>query len=129
VLGYSSGEVATTLATDWGLGTIRVRQIGADTAAEVRRLRRELAEADGAEFILLELPLAQPGTPALCRAAEQAGVSFTRLGSGSAHGGDVLGLQYQSTRLDPSRLQIASPFARELVDYVAAERARVEQLG
>jgi anti-sigma regulatory factor (Ser/Thr protein kinase) len=129
VLGFGSGDVTTTLATDWGIATIRVRQIGPDTAAEVRRLRRELAEADGAEFILLELPLAQPGTPGLCRAAEQAGFFFSRLGPSFAGDGDVLGLQYQSTRLDTSRLQIASPFGRELLDYVAAERARVEQLG
>ena len=37
----------------------------------------------------------------------------------------MLCLQYLGGELDPRLLQIATPFGRELLDYVTAERARV----
>jgi hypothetical protein len=47
------------------------------------------------------------------------------LGPHFAPDGDALRLQYLAVELDPARLQVASPFARELLAYVARERARV----
>jgi hypothetical protein len=120
-----SGEVVVSMLHNFGAGTIRVRRVGADTVAEVRRARRDLCETAAAEVVYLELPLAQAGTPALCAAAEADGFFFSGLAPRFAPDGDALRLQYLNTELDVSRLQIASPFGRELLDYVAAERARV----
>src|SRR5581483_5309529 len=120
-------RVDVSFKPDYGLGIIRVRQIGPDTGSAVRRLRRELAES-GAEAIFVEVPLAQPGAPALCRAAESAGFFFSGLGPSFAADGDALRLQYLSVPLDAAGLQIASPFGRELLAYVEAERQRVERL-
>jgi len=39
--------------------------------------------------------------------------------------GDALCLQYVGEELDTRLLQIASPFGKELLDYVTAERTRV----
>ena len=108
---------------------MRVQHQGPTTAAALRRVRRELAESSGAEAIFLELPLGEPGTPALCMAAEQEGFFFSGVGPCFAPGGDVLRLQYLNTPLDTERLQIASPFGGELCAYVEAERQRVAGLG
>ena len=99
--------------------------MGADTAAEVRRARQDLCETAAAEVVYLELPLAQPGTPALCVAAEADGFFFSSLAPRFAPDGDALRLQFLNCPLDTDRLQIASPLGQELLAYVAAERARV----
>ena len=41
-------------------------------------------------------------------------------------GCDVLQLQYGEVEMGIDRLAVAGPFARELVDYVAADRARID---
>jgi hypothetical protein len=129
VLGYGAGEVEVYFKPDYRLGIMRVRHMGPTTAAALRRVRRELAESSGAEAIFLELPLGEPGTPALCLAAEREGFFFSGVGPSFTPDGDVLRLQYLNTPLDTERLQIASPFGRELCAYVEAERQRVARLG
>lgn len=101
-----------------------MRHIGAGTAAEVCRARRALAETSGAEAIFLELPLAQAGTPEVCRAAEEEGFFFSGLASHFAADGDALLLQWLGVELDIALLQVENPFARDLVAYVAQERER-----
>jgi hypothetical protein len=107
------------------LATIRVARVGADTAAEVRRARADLVTTAGVEAVFLELPLAQPGTAALCLAAEADGFFFSGIGPHFAADGDVLRLQYLAVPLDTARLQVLPGFGQELLAYVAAERARV----
>jgi hypothetical protein len=121
------GQVAVFLDHCWQYGEIRVQRVGADTATEIGRARRDLSDTAKAQVIYLRLPLGQAGTPELCVAAEAEGFFFAGVGVGFADDGDVLYLQYLGAPLDPTRLQIASPFAQELVDYVAAERARVSR--
>jgi anti-sigma regulatory factor (Ser/Thr protein kinase) len=123
------GRVAVSFQPSYGLGIIRVGRVGVDTSAEMRRARRDLCEIAAAEVVYLELPLAQPGTPDLCLAAEAEGFFFSGLGPSFAPDGDVLRLQYLNVELDLTRLQVASPFGRELVAYVAGERERVGRPG
>lgn len=85
-----------------------------------------LVEAAGAEVVYLELPLAEAGTPELCVACEAMGFFFSGVAPCFAADGDALRLQYLSVLLDPGRLQVASRFGQELVDYAATRRARVE---
>ena len=119
-----AGELAVEHLEPMNTATVRVRRCGEDTAAAVGRLARDLSAA-GAEAIYLDLPLADPGTPGLCRAAEAEGFFFGGLGPHLADGGDALRLQRLNVALDPGLLQVESPFARELVAYAAADRARV----
>jgi hypothetical protein len=107
------------------VGTIRVRRVGADTADAIGQARRELCERSGAKAVMLELPLAQPGTDDACRAAQADGFFFCGLGPAFAADGDALLLQYVAEDIDPALLQIESPFAKELLAYVVADRARV----
>lgn len=120
------GRIAVQFRPAYSSGIIRVREIGADTAAEVRRARRDLCDASGAEAVYLELPLAQPGAPALCHAAEGDGFFFSGIGPQFAPDGDALRLQFLTGPLDPSLLQVYSPFARELVEYACRQRGRAK---
>jgi RimJ/RimL family protein N-acetyltransferase len=108
-----------------GTGEIRVERVGADTLAEVRRAHQDLCSLAHVEAIYLSLPLGQAGTPAVCTGAEADGYFFCALGPQFAEDGDVLMLQWLARPLDLALLQVASPFGRELVAYVGAERERV----
>jgi hypothetical protein len=122
-----TGRVTVTLDRSWGCGEIHVEQVGIDTAAEVRRARRDLCGVAEAEVVYLYLPLAQGGTPELCLMAEADGFFFGGLGPRFAADGDALCLQYVSGDFDAGLLEVASPFGKELLDYAAAERARVHR--
>ena len=108
-------------------GTIRVRRAGADTAAAVREAREKLCDECGAKAITLELPLVQPETAEVCRAAEEDGFFFSGLGPAFAADGDALLMQYLAEDLDLSLIQIENPFAKDLLAYVGRERERVQK--
>jgi hypothetical protein len=120
-----AGRLVVGLDRSWGFGEIYVEIVGADTAAEIRRARADLCAVAEAEVVYLYLPLAQTGTPELCVQAEAEGFFFSGIGPRFVKDGDALCLQYVGGDLDPRLLQIATPFGRELLDYVTAERARV----
>jgi serine/threonine-protein kinase RsbW len=110
-------------------GVIRVRDAGPETAAAVARARRSLCEEEGAEAVFLELPLSRASTPRLCEAAEDDGFFFSGVGPYFAADGDALRLQFLNVPLDTALLQVANPFARELVAYAERERQRVRKPG
>lgn len=129
------GRVDVSFHRGLGLGSIRVLYAGADVPAEIREARRDLCEIAGAQVVYLDLPLAQPGTPDLCRAAEEEGFFFGGLGPCFApdpaepgRGSDVLRLQYLNAPLDPTQIQVANPFGQELLAYVSREWDRVTRL-
>jgi hypothetical protein len=121
------GQVSVTYSHSFDSGTIRVRQIGENTDAEIRRARHDLCEVTGAEVVYLELPLADPATPELCRRAEADGFFFGGIGPSFLQeaGADTLLLQYLHVPLDTTQIQLANPFAKELLAYTDRERARV----
>jgi hypothetical protein len=122
------GEIMVEYEAGVQVGTIGVRRVGTDTAAAVRRARHELCEGRGARALSLELPLAQAGTAEVCRAAEEEGFFFSGLGPAFASDGDALLLQFLVEDIDPSLLQVASPFAKDLLAYVGSERERVRKV-
>lgn len=119
------GRLAVHYDRDTGTGTIRVNRIGIDTLPEIYQARRDLCDLAGAAVVGLDLPLAQGGTPYLCDAAEADGFFFAGVRPHFAPDGDFLRLQYLNTELDPGRIHLASPFARELLTYILEERERV----
>jgi hypothetical protein len=124
--GWPSGEgqLRVECHSELQRGVIQVCRVGQETAGAVGRARRELCRDGRAEVVYLDLPLAQPGTPAVCEAAESDGFFFSGVAPLYLDGGDALRLQYLDVELDASRLQIESPFARELLAYVEGERRR-----
>ncbi|MDQ3815767.1 MAG: ATP-binding protein [Armatimonadota bacterium] len=124
------GEISVSYDPGMDSGMIRVKKVGADSDVEVRRARRDLCEVAGAEAVYLHLPLSQPGTPELCRAVEEEGFFFSGLGPQFAADGDVLVLQFLNVEpFDTGLVKLASPFAQELLEYMAGERERVAKLG
>jgi hypothetical protein len=122
------GHVTASLDRTWGFGDIHVHVAGEDTAAEIRQARVDLSETGGVEVVYLFLPLAQPGTPALCAAAEAEGFFWSGVGPRYAADGDMLCLQYVGVDLDLALVQVAGPAGRDMLDYVAADRERVASL-
>ncbi len=120
-----AGEVSVEYEAAVQAGTIRVRRVGADTVAAVRQAQRDLCASSGARAVTLELPLAQPGTAEICRAAEAEGFCFSGVGPDFSADGDTLLLQLVVEDLDLSLLQIDTPFAKDLLAYVGSEYVRV----
>jgi hypothetical protein len=108
--------------------TIRVRTLAADMPARVSEARRQLCGQQGIESIILEMPLAQSGTAAACEELESDGFFFSGIGPDFSTDGDALRLQYLTTDVDVSLLQIEKPFARQLASYVASERERTKAI-
>lgn len=123
-LGYGQGDVTYHRGLD--TGTIKVLQVGDDTTAEIRRAADDLFGVTGAEVVHLWLPLADPAGPALLDAAEAKGFFFLGVGPSFLPDGDALCLQRLAFDLDFDYVEIANPFARELLDYIRADRARVQ---
>lgn len=117
-------EIAVEQRPDLQRAVLRVQMVGADSAAEILHRQAELV-AGGIEGIFLELPLAQPGTPALCEALELAGFFFSGVAPGFAVDGDALRLQFLTVPLDMAQIQVEHPLAKELLSYVASERTRM----
>jgi hypothetical protein len=122
------GRLAVHYDQATGAGTIQVNHIGIDTLPEIYQARRDLIDMVAAAVIGLHLPLAQGATPYLCEAAEAEGFCFSGVLPHFAPDGDFLHLQYLNADLDVDRIRLFSPFARELLAYVLAEKARINSL-
>jgi len=94
-----------------------VRRWGADGIAGLRAaLRRHCL--DRLETLYLYLPLCHPTTAHFCPRCEDLGFFFAGLKPGRT-GADWLVLQYlNNQRYDYGSLRAATPFGRELIDYV-----------
>jgi hypothetical protein len=120
-----AGKITVERESPVQTATIRVQQIGADTAAAVQQACRELKSSE-ANAISLELPLTQTGAAAVCTAAEEMGFFFSGLGPSYVDNNDVLLLQMPREEIDVSLVQIHHPFAREMLEYMSRERERVK---
>ena len=122
-------EVTVTFVGGLDFGMIGVRHAGADIAAALRAARDELVRRAGARVIFLDLRLDDAGCEAACTVAEQLGFFYGGLCPHFSAGDDVLRLQSIDVPIDVSQLAVAGPFAREILDYIIADRARVERTG
>jgi hypothetical protein len=105
-------------------GSINVGRVGKLFAERLHRAVRELLYVHKVEAMFLDLPLADPGTPDACTAAENDGFFFAGVCPQFSPTGDVLRLQRLNVDLDTSRLQLDTPFARRLLQYIEHERKR-----
>jgi len=119
-----SGSLKTEVRADLGRAYLRVLSVGRDSAGAVSDAL-EGAQQLGVEAVFLDLPLSDPGTPALCERLESLGFFFGGICPLFAPEGDALRLQWLGVDLDERQLQLESTFARELLAYVAEERRRL----
>jgi serine/threonine-protein kinase RsbW len=122
------GSLSVETMPKLGTATIRVERIGPNMADEVRRAYLEASQHANAVATFLELPLNDPGTPALSDSAEAAGFFFNGIGPSFAKRGDVLHLQCLTESLDTSLIQLENPFARQLLGYIDQERRQLKTL-
>jgi hypothetical protein len=120
------GEITTISEPAVQTGTIKIVRVGQDTGHAIQRATRDLALDAGAKALTLELPLAQPGTSAICELAEEMGYYFAGLGPAFAADGDALLMQMPLEEIDETLLQIEEPFSRELLATIISERQRVK---
>jgi hypothetical protein len=118
------GQVVSSYETNLKQGNIKVTGGGGDVTIRIRDAQEALL-ARGAEVVFAELPLQQPSAMALCDELEQDGFFFCGFKPRDPQTEDKLLLQKLMVPLDPALVQLASNFAHELLDYIAAERTRV----
>jgi len=122
LVGHSSVEVRAR--PEWGHAVISVREFGADLLPLVKLRLRELC-LNRIEAIFIDLPLGHPATAHSCAPLEALGFFFSGVIPEMSAAGDVLRLQYlNNVAIDPSRIQVASDFGRDLLDYVASQMAQ-----
>lgn len=119
------GEVTVKFDSGAARAMLRAGRIGRDTAAALRHAKRELIEHSHAEVLFAELPLNQPGTPALVESLEADGFSFAGLAPHFSADGDLLRMVYLTDDLQREPIQTAEEFGAWLVDYAFADRQRV----
>jgi hypothetical protein len=113
-------------APGFDLSHIRIHAVGDDVALALRAARDELIRRAGTSVILMQIRLDDPATPQACDVAERLGFFYSGMCPLHDDGVDVLQLQYVGVEIDPGRLAVAGAFARELVDYALADRARID---
>jgi len=124
----SEGEThreARTLPHDL-FGEIVVSQLGADAVALITHELRDLTVHHPIETVYLDLPLAQPGTPAVAEAMRVHGFSFLGIGPGFLPDGDALRLALITQPLDPDHIHVLSPLGQDLLAYALADAAELQ---
>ncbi len=118
------GAFRTGITRGDNIATIAVEEIGAETPDLVSQAVEDLRATCRLGAIYAELPLEDPGTPALCEAMESRGFYFSGVGPWMLDGKDSLRLQMPLTPIDLSALVVVGDFGRALLEYVASERDR-----
>lgn len=123
-----TGHGALTVNVHAGAASafIRVDVPGADTVQLIRHAKREIIERSHVEVVYAELPLNDPGTPAIADELELAGFGFLGVAPHFSLHGDVLRMAYLVEPLQREPIQTADDFSNELVNYALAEQARVQ---
>lgn len=113
-----TSQLESRTRQEWGHGYITVNRCGPDLPTLLKQQLQAL-HLQKVECVLLDLPLADPGTPAACDAAEALGFFFGGVHPEKRSDGDVLRLQYlHDVQPDLVNMHAVSPFSRELLDYV-----------
>lgn len=119
------GEFHTTITRADEIAAIAVESAQSQTGALVAQAVEDVRSMHRLGAIYAWLSLEDPGTPALCEALESSGFFFSGVGPWMLNGQDALRLQMPLTPIDLSALTVVGAFGKELLAYVAAERARV----
>ena len=122
-------DITVTFVGGLDFGLIGVQHAGADIGTALRAARDELVRRAGARVIFLDVRLDDAGCAAACAVAEQLGFFYGGLCPHFSAGHDVLRLQSIDVPIAVEQLAVAGPFAREILDYIIADRARVERAG
>jgi serine/threonine-protein kinase RsbW len=115
--GYKPGVMTLTTYRTGGNAFIKLKEIGPETLAELKGTLKQLCQSRF-EVIQLELDLSQSAAAHLVAHCESLGFFFAGILPG-LNGAQTLILQYlNNVPLDYDKIQLHSPLAREILDYV-----------
>jgi anti-sigma regulatory factor (Ser/Thr protein kinase)/GNAT superfamily N-acetyltransferase len=120
------GTLTVEISSAAACAVLRADLLGADTAQLIRHAKREIIEHSHVEVVYVDLPLADPGTPAIATELESAGFGFLGVAPHFSLRGDILRMAYLVEPLQRAPIKTADDFTAELVDYALAEQARVQ---
>ena len=121
------GSFHTEITRSDEFGSIEIDEVGIQTGQLVGQAAEDLRSTNRLGVIYASLPLEDPGTPALCEEVESCGFFFSGVGPWMLDGKDALRMQMPLTAIDLSELVVIGEFGKILLDYIAAERARIEK--
>jgi serine/threonine-protein kinase RsbW len=108
--------------TDVNEAYLLIRTAGQSLERLAGHRLRELCQ-EGVDVIYIDLPLADPAAMSGTAVLEGLGFFFAGIVP-EKHDGDVLRLQYLNrVTIDPSQVQLASEFGKELLDYILRAQA------
>ena len=125
---WCSAPLSTNLDRYGKKAFLRADTLGEDSVGRICTVRQQLTGASHAEAVFVELPLADPGTPAVALGLEAHGFSFLGIGPHFSVRGDVLRMVYLIDALAREPIKTYEDFGAELVDYAIAEQARVRAI-
>jgi hypothetical protein len=121
--GEPDGTTALDLAVDGprSLAGIEVATLGSDAVDLIDHHRRALCAA-GTEVVYAELPLDDPGTPAVAAGLRERGFFYAGF-IPDLRDTDVLRMQYLDVEVDTSIIQLYTDDARALLAFQLADRS------
>jgi GNAT superfamily N-acetyltransferase len=116
-----AGEVHVNVARALGRATITVSKPGTPNAQQIAQVVADIRRLARLGGICIDLPLEDPGTPALCTQLERLGFFFCGIIPWFLGGHDALRLQLPLRPVDRVSLPISGEFGERLKAYVHAQ--------
>lgn len=117
----SDGELRIEAVRSEGFAIIDVLATGTSSAEHIAQGVSDLRTLSRMGAIYANLPLEDPGTPALCAAIEKLGFFFCGVIPWAMGGRDVLRMQLPLTRIDLEQVTIVGDFGAQLKAYIGAQ--------
>lgn len=116
----ADGELRIEAVRGEGFASIDVLAAGIESADRIAQAVSDLRTLGRMGAIYVNLPLEDPGTPALCEGIENLGFFFCGVIPWAMDGRDVLRMQLPLTPIDLEQVTIVGQFGEQLKAYIAA---------
>ncbi len=113
----STTQVTAKFSSIGEFGIINVPAVGRDLSSKVKNALYQLRLSTGAEVILLNISMYDARIDEFLPELEQMGFFFCGVVPYAFNGKDAIRFQYLNSKIDLSRIQIYSDFAKTLFDY------------
>ena len=116
----ADGELRVEAVRGEGFASIDVLETGTASADHIAQAVSDLRSLGRMGAIYVNLPLEDPGTPALCGAIESLGFFFCGVIPWALGGRDVLRMQLPLTSIDLEQVTIVGEFGAQLKAYIGS---------
>jgi len=119
-----SGRVTSNYSSNWGIGVINVYTIAEDNFSQIKEALYNLLFSLKAEVVFLNITLEDAPIDRLIAEVEGEKFFFAGIHPSLLDGADAIRFEYLNGVIDESKIQIYSDRARELFEYVLAQKMR-----